>query len=98
MTSSRSMEILPQKICDLPAHKANLEELLSRQGCKHAYIMASVKHLNQDIFDGEGKIEGFDTQRKDRPNGKGGGIVVYITETLTSQRRFDLEAVGIECI
>ena len=29
---------------------------------------------------------------------KGGGMVVYVTETLTSHRRFDLEANDIECI
>lgn len=43
-------------------------------------------------------MEGFDTQRKDCPNGKEEGIAVYVTETLTSHRRFDLKADGIECI
>ena len=43
-------------------------------------------------------MEGFDTQRKDRSSGKRGGIVVYVTQSLTSHRRFDLEADSIECI
>ena len=43
-------------------------------------------------------MAGFNMQRKHRNNGKGGGIVVYVSEALTSHRRFDLEADGVECI
>ena len=99
LTRSRGLKILLQNIYGLPAHKASLEELLSRQGCEQAHIIGiSETHLNKHILDGEIEMEGFHTQRKDRPSGKGGGIVVYVTETLTSHRRFDLEADGIECI
>ncbi len=75
------MKFLHQNISGVPA-----------QGRKQAQIIGiSETHLNRNILD-----EGLNTQRKDRPDGKGGRIVVCIAETLTSHRRFYSEADGIE--
>ena len=76
-TRSRSLKILYQNICGLPAHKASLEEFLGCQGCEQAHIIGiSETHLNKHIRDGEIEMEGFNTQRKDRPSVKGGGIAI----------------------
>ena len=71
LTRSRALKILHQNICGLPAHKAILEELLSRQGCEQAHIIGiSETHLNKHVLDSEIEMEGFHTERKDRPSGK----------------------------
>ena len=66
---------------------------------EQAHIIGiSETHLNKHILDSEIEMEGFHTERKDRPSGKGGGIVVYVSQSLVFHRRLDLEADGIECI
>ena len=37
-------------------------------------------------------------QNKDCESGKGGGIIVYVSEALTLDRKFNSEADGFECI
>lgn len=55
-------------------------------------------HLNSSILDRDLFIDGFNTIfRKDR-NSFGGGIIVYISNSLRVKRRIDLEPINIECI
>ena len=55
-------------------------------------------HLDASILDQNVSFEGFDTIfRKDR-NSFGGGILVYISNSLSVNRRTDLEPANIECI
>ena len=48
--------------------------------------------------DKEIRIDGFITQRNDRKRGRGGGVVVYISNSLKWIRRLDLECPDIECV
>ena len=58
----------------------------------------SETHLVASIFDQNLSFEGFDRIfRKDR-NRFGGGILVYISNSLSVSRRADLEPANIECI
>ena len=49
-------------------------------------------------LDGELEIPGYGLQGKDRLTGEGGGVAVYIKDTLCWHRRQDLETDDIECI
>ena len=64
---------------------------------KFTQIHASF-HLQKDILDDEINIVGFTTQRKDRLIGNGGGVVVYIHNSLNWHRRYDVELDDIECV
>ena len=43
-------------------------------------------------------IPGFSLHRRDRPIGRGGGVCVYISNTIPSKRRLDLENPLYECM
>ena len=93
LARTRVLKILHQNICGLPAHKASLDELLSCHSCEQVHIIGiSETHLNRHILDGEIEMDGFNMQRKDRNNGRGGEIAVYVSEAVISHRRFGLEA------
>ena len=54
--------------------------------------------LSDEIDDKELTINCFDTERKDRKHKKGGGILIYISESINYLRRYDLEHDNIEAI
>ena len=43
-------------------------------------------------------IDGYNSHRRDRVNRRGGGILVYVRDTLKVRRRPDLESKEIECV
>ena len=76
-----------------------MEDLLCRSVNKQAHIIGvSETHSNENIRDSEIDITGFVLLRKGCALGVGGGVAVYIQESLTNHRRIDLEEDGIECI
>lgn len=105
-TRSRGIKLLHQNICGLISHKHNLEEFLSRPGCEKIHVMGiSESHLVPNDSkkwpgnaDKEIQIDGFITQRNDRKCGRGGGVVVYVRNSLKWIRRQDLECPDIECV
>ena len=99
LLQTRGLKVLHQNIRGLVCHKASLEELLCHSDLKPARLIGiSETHLNGNIRDSEIDIAGFDLLRKDRDEGAGGGVAVYVHESLTNHRRLDLEEDGIECI
>ena len=59
----------------------------------------SESHLSKVLnLDGEIEIPGYKLQRKDRLTGEGGGVAVFIKDTLCWHRRYGLETDDIECI
>lgn len=55
-------------------------------------------HLDSNIMNDEISIDGFNTIfRKDR-NSYGGGVIIYLTDSLRAVRRLDLEPTNTECI
>ena len=96
---TRGLKVLHQNIRGLVCHMADLEEFLSRSNLGEAHIIGiSETHVHKDIRDSEIEIAGFHLNRNDRKNGSGGGVAVYVNETLTHNRRYDLEDDSIECV
>lgn len=60
--------------------------------CPHLHILAFTENwLDNSISDGEVSLPGYSIFRSDRTNGRGGGVAVYVKETLSVIRRADLE-------
>lgn len=53
--------------------------------------------LDSSVSDGEVNISGYVTYRKDR-GGRGGGVLVYVTDKCRSKTRKDLEEDGTEVV
>ena len=99
LLQTRGLKVIHQNIRGLVCHKVSLEELLCRSDLKQAHVIGiSETHLNRNIRDSEIDIAGFDLLRKDRAEGAGGGVAVYVHESLTNHRRLDLEEASIECM
>ena len=58
----------------------------------------SESHCNPRILTDHLVIDGYLIERKDRGNGKGGGILRYIRNDLKWQRTYAFEVNEIECI
>ena len=59
--------------------------------CPNLHILAFTETwLDNSVSDGEVSLPGYSIFRSDRTNGRGGGIAVYVKETLSVIRRSDL--------
>ena len=96
----RGIKVFHQNIRGLISHKDTLVEFLSRFENDQIHIFGvSETHLSKvSNLDGEIEIPGYKLQRKDRLTGEGGGVAVFIKDTLCWHRRHDLETDDIECI
>ena len=54
--------------------------------------------LTENISDNELKIDNYVFERKDRFDKKGGGIVIYISESIPYKRRLELESNTMESV
>ena len=54
--------------------------------------------FNEDIEDNLVSIYGYNLFRKDRPNRRGGGVCIYLSELFYAKRRTDLERDDFECL
>ena len=89
-TKLRGLKFIHQNIRSIRGKLDELNILVSQ--CPNLHILAFTEiWLNNDIADGEISIPGYKIFRSDRPNGRGGGIAVYIKESLSVIRRADLE-------
>ena len=94
----RGLKIFHQNINGLLA-KVDKLRLFMKDTRKEIQVMGlSESHCNPRILTDQLLIDGYSIERKDRGNGKGGGILCYIRNDLKWQRRYDLEVDNIECI
>ena len=83
-TNQRGLKFLHQNI------RSELIILISQ--CPNLHILAFTETwLNDSITDGEVSLPGYSIYRSDRDDGLGGGIAVYVKESLSVIRRSDLE-------
>ena len=54
--------------------------------------------LDSTVSDQEVSMQNYNTFRRDRRSGRGGGILVFIRDIIKSKRRIDLEKDNIECL
>ena len=54
--------------------------------------------LNENVQNSTLDVDGFTIERKDRQGKLGGGILIYISNTIIYKRRYDLENTNIEAI
>lgn len=54
--------------------------------------------LNESVIDSCLNIPNYVFERKDRVGKKGGGVLLYISDQLSYERRIDLESTGVESI
>jgi hypothetical protein len=77
--------------------KGKMQELKMRNSTDNYHITGIVEMwASEEIKDYELKIDGYEMFRKDRIFGKGGGIIVYVKETLKSTLCNDLMNTGFE--
>ena len=89
-TNQRGLKFLHQNIRSLRGKLAELNILVSQ--CPNLHILAFTETwLNNNIVDGEVSLPGYSIHRSDRADGLGGGIAVYVKDTLSVIRRSDLE-------
>ena len=75
------------------------EVQLFLQEHKYAHVLGlSETWLNDNIPTGELAVAGFRSYRRDRGSGRGGGLLVYVSECVTSIRRSDLEDTDLEIL
>ena len=61
--------------------------------CPNLHVLAFTETwLNSSIFDAEISFPGFKIFRNDRVNRVGGGIAMYVRDSLSVIRKFDLES------
>jgi len=54
--------------------------------------------FRNDMDDSLLTISGYNIFRKDRADGRGGGVCVFLNDDISSQRRLDLERPDLECL
>ena len=88
--NQRGLKFLHQNIRSLRGKMDELNILVSH--CPNLHILAFTETwLDNSISDGEVCLPGYSIFRSDQTNGRGGGIAVYVKETLFVIRRADLE-------
>jgi hypothetical protein len=55
-------------------------------------------HLNANISDSELSLPGYNLYRRDRTTGQGGGVAIYVSNSVTCVERCDLESICLESI
>ena len=92
----KGLKILHQNIRGLSAHKQNHFHILG--DFKGIHILSlSETHLAADE-EAEAQINCYGFLGKPRISGQGGGVGIYISQSVPFQRRLDLEVNDIECI
>ena len=77
--------------------KDEVQLFLQEHKCAHV-LGLSETWLNDNIPTGELAVAGFRLHRRDRGSGRGGGLLVYMSECVTSIRRSDLEDTDLEIL
>ena len=89
-TNQRGLKFFHQNIRSPRGKLAELNNLVSQ--CPNLHILAFTETwLTNNITDSEVSLPGFSIHRSDQADGLGGGIAVYVKDTLSVIKRSDLE-------
>ena len=94
---SKGLKLLHQNVRGLFTNFSELETLF----CKHTDIDilgVTETHTNRDIPNGFFNIENYQFISRPRTTGIGGGVGVYVKNSMEWKRRDDLESESTECI
>ena len=81
-TKLRGLKFIHQNICSIRGKLYELNILVSQ--CPNLHILAFTETwLNNYIADGEISIPQYKIFRSDLPNGRGGGIAVYVHQRIS---------------
>ena len=88
--TSRGLKIVHQNINGIVG-KIDKVRLLVADSKQIGIFSITETHLNDTVKNSELKIPGYTIERRDRINGPHGGVICYIRDDLTHQRRSDLD-------
>ena len=94
--NKRGFKILHQNVNGVCGKLDNIQSFLSDSKNSVHIFSLSETHTNATIKNPEIQIPGYTLERKDRENGRHGGVSMYIREDVKYRRRSDLEISGIE--
>ena len=98
--NTRGMKIVHQNVRGLFNNLLGLQELIERHRAVDI-LTVSETHIVDDRYDDNEhlyKIPGYVFINRNRKHGLGGGVAMYIKESIDWVRRDDLENDSIECI
>jgi exonuclease III len=98
--NTKGMKIVHQNVRGLFNNLLGLQELIERHGAVDI-MTVSERHIVDDRFDDNDhlyKIPGYVFIYRNRKHGLGGGVAMYIKESVNWERRYDLENDGVEGI
>ena len=99
-TQNQNKAILPT-ICCLNARSINnkVDELAAFMSVNKINMAAITESwLTEEIEDHQISIDGYVTHRRDRTHGRGGGLVVYVSQQIPITRCVELEVSNLECM
>ena len=86
-------------LCNVRSLMPKIDELTATIKVMSPDVVATTKTWLHELHHSNSfHIPGFSLRRRDRPIGRGGGVCVYISNTIPSKRRFDLENPLYECM
>ena len=85
-------------IRSLLSKKDELTSHIANAPNKIDFLCISETHLNNSILDSVISMNGYEIYRRERIQGKGGGVLAYVSLKLQVKRRFDLETVNTETV
>ena len=100
LTRSRGLSILHQNIRGLFKNLDNLQPYFTPENNVDIFSFSETLIKNQTPMDDDNlyAIRGFNFVKRNRTNGEGGGVALYISDKLSFIRRSDLETSLNECI
>ena len=97
LSSMRGIKLVHQNIRGLFGKRDMLQTLFTSEKSKFILTLSET-HTNSTTNSELFKMPGFQFIRKDRPDGIGGGVAIYLSDDIKWKRRPDLETPEIECI
>ena len=79
--------------------KNKIDEFAASVVCNNINVAAVTETWFQhDILDSFISVDGYEIHRKDRQLGRGGGVCIYLSQSLEGKRCLDLESPDFECM
>ena len=95
---TRRLKIFHQNVNGLSRKQALIQTLLIEVKNKFETFGISETRLHDEVIDSEIRVDGYTSERSDRPTGSGDGVGCYIRNDICYHRWRDLERDGIESL